>query len=134
MQTKREVNYAAMEHRWGTRTPTDVAVRFVATPATMGTGTVVNVSLTGAFMETRVRLRLLSLIYLQPFGPVSDGDQRYRLVASVVRQTPLGVGLEWCDSTVSAQAYAQLNAVSRGREDVNPAVSSGREALRCSAP
>jgi hypothetical protein len=135
MQNKREVDHAAMEHRWGSRKSTDVEVRFAAMPATMGTGRVVNISLTGAFMETQVQLRLLSLIYLQPFGPVSDGDQKNRLVASVVRQTPLGVGLEWCDSTVvSTQAYAQLNASARARANVNRPVSFEREALRCSGP
>ena len=134
MQNKHELDAAAMEHRWGSRKSTDVAVRFVAMPATMGTGRVVNISLTGAFMETQVQLRLLSLVYLQPFGPVSDGDQKNRLVASVVRQTALGVGLEWCDSTVvSTQAYTQLNASVRGRTEANRPLSSGREALRCSA-
>jgi hypothetical protein len=133
MQTTRELDHAAMEHRWGTRKSTDVAVRFVAMPATMGTGRVVNISLTGAFMETQVMLRLLSLVYLQPFGQVRDGDQKSRLVASVVRQTPLGVGLEWCDSTVSSRAYAQLDAASLKRNDVNPQ-NSEREALRCSGP
>jgi hypothetical protein len=119
MQTTRELDHAAMEHRWGTRKSTDVAVRFVAMPATMGIGRVVNISLTGAFMETQVMLRLLSLVYLQPFGQVRDGDQKNRLVASVVRQTSLGVGLEWCDSTASARAYAQLDAASPQRNDVN---------------
>jgi hypothetical protein len=100
-----------MEHRWGHRKSTDVAVRFVALPATIGTGRVINVSLTGAFMETRVQLRLLSLVYLEPFVAVGDDDLMSRLVASVVRQTPFGVGLEWCDSTASAKAYTRLNAV-----------------------
>jgi hypothetical protein len=100
-----------MEHRWGHRKSTDVAVRFVASPATIGIGRVTNVSLTGAFMETGVQLRLLSLVYLEPFGTVADDDLMSRLVASVVRQTPSGVGLEWCDSTASAKAYTRLNAV-----------------------
>src|ERR1700722_15785650 len=101
-----------MEHRWGHRKSTDVAVRFVAMPATVGTGRVVNVSLTGAFMETQVPLRLLSLIYLEPPGEIGDDDSMSRLLASVVRQTRLGVGLEWCDSTASAKAYSRMNAVS----------------------
>jgi hypothetical protein len=108
-----------MEHRWGHRKSTDVAVRFVASPATIGTGRVVNVSLTGAFMETDVPLRLLSLVYLEPFGPMTDDGLMSRLVASVVRQTPSGVGLEWCDSTASAKAYTRLNAAPYIREDVS---------------
>jgi hypothetical protein len=99
-----------MEHRWGHRKSTDVAVRFVALPATVGTGRVINVSMTGAFMETQVQLRLLSLVYLEPFIEVGDDEMMSRLVASVVRQTPLGVGLEWCDAMASAKAYTRLNA------------------------
>jgi hypothetical protein len=108
-----------MEHRWGHRQSTDVAVRFVALPATIGTGRVINVSLSGAFMETQVPLRLLSLIYLEPFGEVRDDDLMSRLVASVVRQTPIGVGLEWCDSTASAKAYTRLNAAPYLRPDAS---------------
>jgi hypothetical protein len=109
-----------MEHRWGHRKSTDVAVRFVALPATIGTGRVINVSMTGAFMETRVQLRLLSLVYLEPFAAVGDDELMSRLVASVVRQTPFGVGLEWCDSTASAKAYTRLNAVPHVRGEASP--------------
>jgi hypothetical protein len=81
-----------MEHRWGHRKSTNVAVRFVAMPATIGTGRVINVSLTGAFLETQVPLRLLSLVYLEPFGEVGD-------------------------STASSKAYTRLNAVPYIRPD-----------------
>jgi hypothetical protein len=132
--------YPTMEHRWGRRKSTDVAVRFVATPATIGTGKIVNISLTGAFLETRAQLRLLSLVHLELSGAVSGGDQasggdqENLLVASVVRQTPLGVGLEWCDSAVSAAAYARLNAVPRQQAASVVPLSPAPEALRCAVP
>jgi len=89
-----------MEHRWGRRYDTDVAVRFVALPATIGSGRVTNISLSGAFMETRAKLRLLTVIYIE--GMDSDAERGRpetpkRLAAKVVRRCSAGVGLEWCD-------------------------------------
>jgi hypothetical protein len=89
-----------MEHRWGRRYDTDVAVRFVVMPATIGTGRVTNVSLTGAFMETHAQLRLLSLVYIEGLESKKDGGAKTapeRLAATVVRRCSAGVGLEWCE-------------------------------------
>ncbi|HWJ36747.1 MAG TPA: hypothetical protein VNR70_15885 [Steroidobacteraceae bacterium] len=91
-----------MEHRWGRRQSTDVTVSFVAMPATMGVGRVLNVSMTGAFMATTAPLRLMSLVYLTPtVRPLVNGVIR-RLGACIVRRDALGVGLEWCESAVEA--------------------------------
>jgi hypothetical protein len=89
-----------MEHRWGRRYDTDVAVRFVALPGTIGSGRVTNVSLSGAFMETRAKLRLLTVIYLEGLdSPTERGKPGVprRLAATVVRRCSAGVGLEWCE-------------------------------------
>jgi hypothetical protein len=91
-----------MDHRWGRRQPTDVAVRFVAKAGMTGTGRVLNISLTGAYLETRVPLRLLSLVYLEPETSLSGDDTRRRIAASVVRRDALGVGLEWCEFSTGA--------------------------------
>jgi hypothetical protein len=91
-----------MDHRWGRRQPTDVAVRFVAKAGMTGTGRVLNISLTGAYLETRVPLRLLSLVYLEPDTLASGDDIRRCIAASVVRRDALGVGLEWCDFSIGA--------------------------------
>jgi len=88
-----------MEHRWGRRYDTDVEVRFVALPATIGSGRVTNISLTGAFMETSCKLRLLSIIYIEGLDSNKDRDRNgaaKRLAATVVRRCSAGVGLEWC--------------------------------------
>jgi hypothetical protein len=89
-----------MEHRWGRRYDTDVAVRFVALPGTIGTGRVTNISLTGAFMETSCKLRLLCVVYIEGLDSNKERDKRgaaKRLAATVVRRCSAGVGLEWCD-------------------------------------
>ena len=77
-----------MDHRWGQRQATNVAVHVVATSGRTGAARVVNVSLTGAYLETSVLLRLHSLVYL--------GSKR--VAAIVVRHDALGVGVEWCEA------------------------------------
>lgn len=98
-----------MEHRWGQRRQTNVAVRFVTNPSTNGVGRLLDISSTGAFIETDSKLRLLSLLYLelaeQPTGSGING----RLAATVVRHGSGGFGLEWCEfAAETTQAYARL--------------------------
>jgi hypothetical protein len=95
-----------MEHRWGKREPTDVAVNFVVY-GTTGAGRVLNVSLTGAYLETSIPPRLLSVVYLQLARTASATEER--IAATVVRRDPWGVGLEWCESeTETRRGHARL--------------------------
>src|SRR5713226_9703773 len=78
-----------MERHRGQRRSTNVMVRFFARPATVGIGPVLNVSATGAFMESELPLRLLSVLYLEPMDPLpSDGTRR--IAATVVRYGATG--------------------------------------------
>ncbi len=98
-----------MEHRWGHRRRTDVTVRIFALPSISGMGRVLNISPTGAYMETAIALRKMSLIYLQPFDQDAHDPPISRIAATVVRSTAAGVGLEWCEfATEMTQAYATL--------------------------
>jgi hypothetical protein len=98
-----------MEQHRGQRRSTDVTVHFFTRPATMGIGRVLNVSATGAFMETRLPLRLLSLLYLQPTDPLLADGTGGRIAATVVRCSATGVGLEWCEFGAEAtRVYARL--------------------------
>lgn len=103
-----------MDHRWGRRQPTDIGVHFVGKAGATGTGRVLNVSVTGAYLETGVPLRLLSLVYLKPDTPVSDDDTRRCIAASVVRRDAQGVGLEWCDFSTAATNLSARLAVLTG--------------------
>jgi PilZ domain len=95
-----------MEHRWGKREPTNVAVNFVVY-GTTGAGRVLNVSLTGAYLETSIPPRLLSVIYLQLARTASAAAER--IAATVVRRDPWGVGLEWSESeTETRRGHARL--------------------------
>jgi hypothetical protein len=86
-----------MDHRWGQRLATDVSV-LVAGSGMTGIARVANVSLTGAYLETSVPLRLRSLVCLQSrthYHAYFSGDH---VAANVVRHDGLGVGLEWCEA------------------------------------
>jgi PilZ domain len=98
-----------MEHRWGGRKLIDVPVRFMALPATIGTGRIINVSMTGAFLETRAELRPMAMLRLEMIDPGRCG----RLTASVVRHSELGVGLEWCEAAARSPLYARLRSSSQ---------------------
>jgi hypothetical protein len=98
-----------MEHRGDPRRPTDVAVRFVTRPSISGSGRILDISPTGAFLETRAPLRHLSLLYLQPFDMPTSAGAGGRIAATVVRSALNGYGLEWCEFGAAATAvYAAL--------------------------
>jgi hypothetical protein len=98
-----------MEHFRGQRRSTNVTVQFFTRPATIGVGRVLNVSSTGAFMETQRPLRLLSLLYLEPTDQLPADSPSGRIAAIVVRRSATGVGLEWCEFGAEAtRVYARL--------------------------
>jgi hypothetical protein len=121
-----------MEHRWGRRRTADVAVKIVTLPSISGIGRLINISATGALLETRTPLRLLSVIYIQPeepdvsmsfadrlpFAEPRSGRTAIRHIAgSVVRHTEGGVGLEWCEfGTEATEVYLRLT---RSSEDLS---------------
>jgi hypothetical protein len=120
-----------MDHRWGRRQPTDVAVRIIAKPGITGFGRVVNISLTGAYLETRAPLRLLSIVYLELAVPRSSPGARGPIAASVVRHDARGVGLEWLEvSAAAAKALMQLEILT-GNEVEQSVV--GRDGARLCA-
>jgi hypothetical protein len=117
-----------MEHRWGERRPIDFKVRFVMMPATVGTGRIVNISSTGAFMRTQMTLRLLSLLYLQPMES-PDGDNKH-IKATVVRRDATGVGLEWCEYDAKTMKYylplaTQVEHLADDHHSRSPAIAAG---------
>lgn len=98
-----------MEHRWGERRPTNVLVRFSSLPHTVGRGRVANISSSGAYMETDVELRRLSIVYLTLAEPESEAVSVGLIAASVVRRDSIGVGLEWCERVIPVNGvYAYL--------------------------
>jgi hypothetical protein len=104
----------SMDHRWGRRRPTDVAVRVIAKWGAHGTGRLADVSLTGANLETQMVLRDLAFVYLESADRnLADGTGK-RIAASVVRHDARGVGLEWCEPRTKAAGVNALLAMLGG--------------------
>jgi hypothetical protein len=93
-----------MEHRWGRRQSTDVTVEFLARSGKVGNGRVLNISSTGAYLQTAVSLPLNSLVYLEPTAPMPVVGNIRRIAACVVRQDAQGAGLEWCETVIRMAA------------------------------
>ncbi len=126
----------SIEHRAGRRLDTDVGVRFVALPATIGSGRLTNVSLTGAFMETASKLNLAAVLYIEGLDSNkecdSDGAAR-RLAATVVRRCSAGVGLKWCapcENPLPESGAAAAESAPAEVEETDEALGPGRRLYR----
>jgi hypothetical protein len=86
-----------MDHRWGHRTPTDIDVRLASAHSSAGRGRLENVSISGAFVSTELRPRLLSQVLVITHAYTEHGRERYEASAYVVRHAADGIGLEWLD-------------------------------------
>jgi len=84
-----------MEHRFGQRFRCGSAVRVSSGSSLTGRGRLVNVSLSGAFLETALDLPLLATISIARDG---NCPRDVELLASVVRKDSRGVGVEWCEN------------------------------------
>lgn len=81
-----------MEHRWGTRVDLDAPAELTTAEGVCSDGRVVNASLSGAFVETRAKVPVLSRITLRPL--ITGGSW---LDACVVRVETHGLALEWLE-------------------------------------
>jgi len=107
-----------MEHRCGVRHLLDISVRLDGRPQLLTFARLKNASASGAYVETRVALPMLSRMWIE-----LDWDRRddsKRIAACVVRTEQDGVGLEWCDfapRAVLALIERARRLVARDRRD-----------------
>jgi hypothetical protein len=87
-----------MEHRWGDRIDCNVAVKLLADPASIGWGKIRNVSASGAYIETLLPVRTLSMLSLRRASDREPGRYGNLIRAIVVRRDENGVGIEWTES------------------------------------
>jgi len=92
LQSKELKSSCFMEHRWGHRHPANMAVSFALRSGERGVGRVLNISSTGAYLQTEFHLRIFTLIELFIDGVMPRG---VRSTACVMRRDHIGVGLEW---------------------------------------
>ena len=111
-----------MEHRWGDRVTIEVPVRISSNGAT-GSGTLRNISTSGAFIETALPLSTLTMVRIMiPRGP-NAGWARADVRGFVVRRDRNGVGIEWCEhAPMEAVESLSLSwySVSRHRNVATP--------------
>jgi PilZ domain len=95
-----------MEHRWGARVPVDLAVRVATRRFSVRPGRLLNVSLSGAAIESAIELRPLSRVQLAISSSHRSAQATAMVGAYVARRYPGGFGLEWCD--FAPQAILEL--------------------------
>ncbi len=99
-----------MEHRWGQRFKVAIEARLhLRQPYAARRGRVVNISASGAFIQTNIALPVLDCIQVEIQIPVEGGHASIRLPAGVVRRARDGVGVEWCEA--ESLVIAELVAV-----------------------
>lgn len=86
-----------MEHRLGTRVPTSLPVRIVRVRAALAFGSMLNASLSGAYIETSAMLPLLARIDVVCGPTCSDRAHCSGVPAYVTRVGRNGVGIEWLE-------------------------------------
>jgi len=88
-----------MDHRCGTRFSLSMAVELCASECVATPARLVVLSVTGAVVETRLRLAPLCPVLLRPAG---CQDPELEIEAYVVRATERGVALEWAEPACDA--------------------------------
>ncbi len=86
-----------MEHRWGERFATDLAVRLAGRPYNVRTGRLVDLSVSGAYIDVSADLRLLSRVQVAIALPQRLTHPTPVVAAYVARKSVDGIGVEWCE-------------------------------------
>jgi hypothetical protein len=83
-----------MEHRWGQRFSVDMPVKLGTRSALMGSGRIIDISMSGAFVVTLLRPPLFG--HVEVDVPDFKGQEFFqRLAGFVVRHDSEGIGVEW---------------------------------------
>lgn len=86
-----------MEHRWGERFAVDLAVRLSGRPYSVRTGRLVDLSVSGAYIDIFADLRLLSRVQVAIALPQRLAHPTPMVAAYVARRSAEGIGVEWCE-------------------------------------
>ncbi len=97
-----------MEHRWGRRIPADLDVQIFAAPASAGWGRLRDISLSGGFIETALRMPTLSTMCLTVRR--TSRRKAHTVHGIVVRSEADGVGVEWFDGDADRIAALMQDA------------------------
>lgn len=86
-----------MEHRWGDRRRVILEVRLYGPGQIYTTGSLTDISLSGAYVRTTSRLAVMSQVTVEvdDHSIPSAAPRPLRLHGRVVRHGPTGIGVEW---------------------------------------
>ena len=85
-------------------------VRLGSNGAEIGMANIANVSISGAFLETSLKLPVNANIVLEPVSTAGAALAGLKLVARVARIDPRGLGIEW-RVMATAQTLALLGVI-----------------------
>jgi PilZ domain len=106
-----------VEHRWGERIPLDMPVKIDACSQAVVRGRILNVSLSGAFIQINVSIPAWAQVCVDLDLQRSRRSDRFRVEAYVVRATDQGIGIEW--EEFAPRAIRALFAILRTRDVVH---------------
>ncbi len=86
---------APIEHRRGQRVAAAMWVRLSSSGAELGMGNITNASISGAFLETALKLPVNATITLEAVSSAGVAMQGLKMAARVARVDSRGLGIEW---------------------------------------
>jgi PilZ domain len=99
-----------MEHRWGLRRDIDQAVHVWTAGGLASSASMLNISISGAFLSCPLPVQPLSRVKLQIKGFKGPGKVKLTAEAQVVRVERDGLAIEWCDFAPPAARALIRNA------------------------
>jgi hypothetical protein len=84
-----------IEHRRGQRMAAAMWVRLSSSGAELGMGSIANASISGAFLETALKLPVNATITLESVSSAGTAMAGLKLAARVARIDSRGLGIEW---------------------------------------
>jgi len=86
-----------MEHRWGQRFAVDLPIRLSVPLLGETQSRLTNLSLSGGFITTQMKVRVLSRLQVFIEVPGDALQDAVSIAAFVARKADHGIGVEWCD-------------------------------------
>jgi hypothetical protein len=86
-----------MDHRWGRRVQVELPVRVAAHRFAVRDGRLIDLSVSGAFIEADLDARVLSRVQVVLLLPAYPRHEAPTVEAYVARKHRHGIGVEWCE-------------------------------------
>jgi hypothetical protein len=86
-----------MDHRWGRRVQVEFPVRVAAHRFAVRDGRLIDLSVSGAFIEADLDARVLSRVQVTLILPAYPRHEAPMIEAYVARKHRHGIGVEWCE-------------------------------------